>query len=56
MRQRDIRQARQAKRELAQLAAEPDAANDDDPFGDEAWRDAVAEANSGTEELNRKDD
>lgn len=29
-------------------------ANDDDPQGDEAWRDAIAEANSGTEPLNRR--
>lgn len=58
---RDIRQARREslKRELEPyelLLAPLDSANDDDPQGDQAWTDAIAEANSGTAEMNRSDE
>jgi hypothetical protein len=55
MRKRDLRKARQhaPKRELAQLVAEPEP--DDEKLADEAWLDAIAEANSGTAQLNRRD-
>lgn len=39
----------------APMLAPLEPANDDDPQGDEAWMDAIAEANSGTEPMNRRD-
>lgn len=55
------RQARQHKRMPASMERyvpllAPLPANDEDPQGDEALRDALDSANSGTEAMNRSDE
>lgn len=58
----DRRQARHLKRMPASmeryvpLLAPLEPANDADPLGDEAWMDAIASANSGSEQLNTRDE
>lgn len=58
MRARDLRdlQREHNKERWRELWAPANDEATDDPEGDEAWRDAIAEANSGTEELNRRDE
>lgn len=57
----DRRLARQQKRMPASMdryvpLLAPLPANDEDPQGDEAWKEALADANSGTDALNRSDE